>query len=78
MFFNSIKEIIRLGKVMFLIKEINKLRKEVNRLLSKGMINIYLKITIENNSHSQNFSFLGLKKLSPGQFLESSNLRRYH
>ena len=27
---------------------------------------------------SQNFDFLGLKNLSPGQFLESSNSRRYH
>ena len=34
MFFNSVKEIIRL-------------RKEVNRLLSKEISNIYLKITIE-------------------------------
>ena len=28
-------------------KEINRLRKETNRLLSKGMSNIYLKVTIE-------------------------------
>ena len=28
------------------IKEINRLRKEMNRLLRKGMSNIYLKITI--------------------------------
>ena len=34
MFFNS-------------IKEMNRLRKEINRLLRKGMFNIYLKITIE-------------------------------
>ena len=31
------------------IKEINRLRKEINRLLSKGMSNIYLKDTIEKN-----------------------------
>ena len=31
------------------IKEINRLRKEINRLLSKGMSNIYLKVTIEKN-----------------------------
>ena len=31
------------------IKEINRLRKEVNRLLSKGMPNIYLKVIIEKN-----------------------------
>ena len=34
---------------MFLIqaKEKNRLRKEVNRLLRKGMSNIYLKVTIK-------------------------------
>ena len=37
MFFNS-------------IKEINRLKKELNRLLSKGMSNIYLKVTIETFS----------------------------
>ena len=30
-----------------LIKEIDKLRKEINRLLIKGMSNIYLKVTTE-------------------------------
>ena len=64
MFFNS-------------IKEINRLRKDRNRLLSKEMSNIYLKVTIEKNWCSQNFDFLGLKILSPGQFLESSNSCRY-
>ena len=37
MFFNSVKEINRLGK-------------EINRLLSKGMSNIYIKVTIETFS----------------------------
>ena len=56
MFFNS-------------IKEINRLTKEIKWLLSKGMSNIYLKVTIEEkNRHSQNFDFLDLKNLSPGQF----------
>ena len=56
MFFNS-------------INEINRLRREVNRLLSKGMSKIYLKVTIEEkNGRSQNFEFLGLKNLSPNQF----------
>ena len=32
------------------IKEINRLRKEINRLLSKGMSNIYLKVTIEEKN----------------------------
>ena len=56
-----------------LIKEINKLRKEIDRLLSKRMSNIYLKVTIEKN-----FGFLSLKNLSPGQFLASSSSERYH
>ena len=59
MFFNS-------------ILEINRLRKERNRLLSKEMSNIYLKVTIEEkNGRSQNFDFLGLKNWSSGQFLGS-------
>ena len=58
MFFNS-------------IKEIDRLRKETNRLLSKGMSDIYLKITIKKNWLSQNFDFLSLKNLSSGQFLGS-------
>ena len=32
-----------------LSKGINRLRKETNRLLSKRMSNIYLKVTIEKN-----------------------------
>ena len=32
-----------------LSKGINRLRKEINSLLSKGMSNIYLKVTIEKN-----------------------------
>ena len=42
-----------------LVKEINALRKEINRLLSKGMLIL---------SSSQNFDFLGLENLLPGQF----------
>ena len=64
---------------MFLssVKEINRLWKDINRLLSKGMSNIYLKVTIEKKLHTQNFNFLSLKSSSQGQILESSNLRRY-
>ena len=51
------------------IKEMNRLRKEINRLLSKGMSNIYLKITIEKNWRFQNFHFLSLKNLSLCQFI---------
>ena len=40
------------------IKEINRLRKKINRLLSKRMSNIYLK-----NWRSQNFNNLSLKNL---------------
>ena len=40
--------------------------KEINTLIGKGMPNIYLKVTIEKNWHSQNFDFLSLKKLPPG------------
>ena len=60
MFFNS-------------IKEINRLSKEINRLLSKRMSNIYLKITTEKKQHTQNFNFLNLKSLLPGKILGSSN-----
>ena len=52
--------------------------KGINRLISKEMSNINLKATVEENWHSQNFNFLSLKNLSPGQFLGSSNSRRYH
>ena len=59
MFFNS-------------IKKINRVRKEINRLLSKVMWNIFLKIAIKDkNWRSQNFDFLGLKILSLGQFWAS-------
>ena len=42
-------------------KELNRLRREINKLLRKRMSNIYLKVTIEKNSRSQNFDFLSLK-----------------
>ena len=50
------------------IKEINRWRKEINRLISKGMSTIYSKVTIEKNWRSQNFNFQSIKNLSPGQF----------
>ena len=34
--------------------------KGINRLISKGMSNIYLKVTIKKNWRSQNFEFLSL------------------
>ena len=54
MFFNS-------------VKESNRLRKETSRLLSKGMSNIYLRVTIEEKWGTQNFGFKSLKGSSPGQ-----------
>ena len=60
-----------------LIKEINRLWKEINRSLSKGLSYIYLKVTLEKKWNTQNLDFLSLKISSPGQFLRSSNSRRY-
>ena len=59
------------------VKELNTLSKEKNKLLIKRMLNIYLKVTIEKNWHTQNFEFLSIKSSSPGQFLRSTNWRRY-
>ena len=50
----------------------------MNKLLSKEMSNIYVKVTIEKNLRSQNFGFLSLKIFSPGQFLGSCNSPRYY
>ena len=61
-----------------LINGINRLIKEINRLLSKGMSVSYLKVSIEKNWLSQNFNFSSLKNLLPGHFLGSSNSRRYY
>ena len=47
-------------------------------LIRKEMSNISLKVTAEKNRRSQNFDFLILKNSSPGQFLASSKLLRYH
>ena len=52
--------------------------KDMNRLISKAMSIIYLKVTIEKKWRSRNFDFLSLKNLTLGQFLESSNSRRYN
>ena len=58
------------------IKEMNGLLTEINRL-SKGMSNIYLKVTIEKKWRTQNFDFQSLKNSSPGQFWGTFNSRRY-
>ena len=52
--------------------------KEINKITNNGISNIYLKVNIEKNRRSENFTFLNLKNLFPGQFLGSSNSRRYH
>ena len=57
------------------IKEIIRSRKEINRLLSKGMRNIYLKVTVETFSK---LGFSGFKIFFTGSVFESSNSRRYH
>ena len=43
--------------------------KEINRLLSKRMSNIYLKVTFEKKWRNQNLDFLSLKSSSRGQVL---------
>ena len=51
------------------IEEINRLRKEISRLLSKGMSNIDLKVTFQRFSK---LPFSGFQKL-PDQFSRSFN-----
>ena len=60
------------------IKVKNGLRKETNKLLSKGMSNSYLNITIEKNEILENFDFLSLKFVfGPvfGKFTKSRAMR---
>ena len=47
-------------------------------LLSTGMSDTYLKVTIEKKWLFQNLDFLSLKRWSSGQFLGWSNSHRYH
>ena len=71
MFLNSVKKwIVRKKKK-------NRFTKEINTLSSKGMSNIYLKVTIEEKN-SKLKKKIGLKNLSPGQILGSSNSQRCH
>ena len=58
-----------------LVKEINRLRKEINRLLSKGMSSIYVKVTIDTFSK---LGFSGFKKFVTRSVLESTDSRRYY
>ena len=83
MFFNLIKEknrltqeIIRLlSNVFNWVKENNRLRKELSRLLSKGMSNIYLKVTIDTFLELR---FSGFKRFVTRSVLGSINSHRYH
>ena len=60
---------------MNLIKEISGLRKEINRLLSKGIANTYLKVSIETFSKLR---FSEFNKFISRSDLGSSNSRRCH
>ena len=51
--------------------------KEINSLISKGMANIYLKVTIKKNRHSQNFNFLNLKDSSSSRALTQANIMNF-
>ena len=46
---------------MFLNDFFKDIRKEINKLLGKGMLNIYLKVTIEKKGRTHPFDFLTLK-----------------
>ena len=64
-----------------LIQEINWLRKEINRLLSKGMSTIYLKVNTEQSTEKLTFTkctFSIFKKFLTMLVLGSSNSRRCH
>ena len=76
MFFSLIKKTNRsLSNAFNSIKEINRLRKEMNRLLSKGISNIYLKVTIETFSKLR---FFGFKKFITRSVFGNANSRRYY
>ena len=64
-----------LSNVFNSIKEINRLGKEINRLLNKAMSNIYLKGTIDTFSKIQ---ISGLKNFVTRPVLGSSGSRIYH
>ena len=55
------------------IKEIKRLRKEINRLLSKGMSNILLRSYYKEKLMFSKLRFSKFKNLLPDQFLESPN-----
>ena len=60
-----------LSNVFNSIKEVNRLRKEINWLLNKGMPNIYLKVTTIKTFSKLQFS--GFKKVVTRSVLRSSD-----
>ena len=48
-------------------------KKEIDKLVSKGMPNNYLNCSFRKKRRSQNFEFPSVKNSSPGQYLTSSN-----
>ena len=48
--------------------------KEINRLISKGMSNIYLKVTFAKNCRSRNFDFRIFKKVVSRSVFEELQL----
>ena len=64
-----------LSNVFNSVKEINSLGKELSRLLSKGMSNIDLKVTINTFSV---LPFSQFRKFVTRSVLGSSSSRRYH
>ena len=65
---------LRLNKEISIFNLYMRLRsnKEINRLISKGMSNNYLKLTFSE------LQFFKSKNLSPSQFLANSNSSRYN
>ena len=51
----------------------NRLLKDTKSLLSNGMSNTCLKVTIGKKGRTQNFDFSSLKSWSPGEFLRNPN-----
>ena len=64
-----------LCNVLNSVKEINRLRKKLTSLLSKGMSSIYLQVAIDTLSELR---FSGFKKFLTRSVLGSSNSLRYH
>ena len=60
------------------IKDINRLRKELNRLLSKGIIRLRKENRLLSKGMSSIYLKISLKNVSPGQFSGSSNSNRSH